>query len=136
MILIFILPFGVMELTLRFPLVIRPVTRELRAARQEKTEREAEKQRAKEARERKAVQKAAQKAEEAKVNPLEMFRTQENLDEYGAWDIKGIPTNLKTRQENGEFEKVPKNRRKKMEKEWEKQKKDNDAWLKANERTP
>lgn len=98
-------------------LVIRPVTRELRAAKQEKETREAEKQRAREEREKKAAEKAVQKAEEAKMSPYEMFRRQENLDEYSAWNEKGIPIMMK----NGKDE-VPKSRRKKMEKEWEKQK--------------
>ncbi|KAK4697568.1 cysteinyl-tRNA synthetase, partial [Lecanoromycetidae sp. Uapishka_2] len=109
------------------PALIRPVTRDLRAARQEKAQRELEKQRAKEEREKKAAEKAAQKAEEAKVSPLEMFRTQEYLDEFGVWDEKGIPVKDK------KMENVAKNKRKKFEKEWERQKKDNDAWLKANE---
>ncbi|KAH8598582.1 hypothetical protein B0O99DRAFT_505940, partial [Bisporella sp. PMI_857] len=58
--------------------------------------------------------------EHAKVDPLLMFRT---LDEYLEWDESGIPT------VGAAGNVVPKNRRKKLVKEWEKQKRRHEAWL-------
>ncbi|MCJ1275917.1 hypothetical protein MMC21_003722 [Puttea exsequens] len=100
------------------PARIRPVTRDLRLARQEKEIRETEKLRAKEARER----EAAARAEKGKVGPEEMFRT----EEYGAWDEKGVPT------KDREGVELAKSRRNKLKKVWEGQRKLHEAWKAAN----
>lgn len=99
----------------------------MRIAKHEKERREAEKQRAKEEREKKAAEKAAEKAHGGKLSHLEMFRTKEYVDEYSVWDDKGIPTKDK------KGEDVAKNRRKKFDKEWERQKRKHEEWLKAEE---
>lgn len=58
--------------------------------------------------------------ERAKVDPLLMFRTS---DEYLEWDESDIPT------VDAAGNVVSKNRRKKLAKEWEKQKKRHEEWL-------
>ena len=97
------------------PALVRPVTRELRAARREREEREAAKQKAKEERER----EAAAKAEKGRLSHLDMFRT----SEFGAWDDEGLPVR------DAEGKEVAKSRAKKLRKEWERQKKLHEAWL-------
>jgi cysteinyl-tRNA synthetase len=57
--------------------------------------------------------------EKAKLSPLQMFRT----EEYGEWDESGIPTR------DAKGEEVTKTRRKKLTKDWERQKKLHDGWL-------
>ena len=96
------------------PALIRPVTRELRAARQEREERERLKQKAKEEREK----EAAAKMNKGRLDPKDMFRT----DEFSAWDNDGLPTKDK---EGGE---ITKSRKKKLQKDWERQKKLHEAW--------
>lgn len=100
------------------PALIRPVTKELRASRVEKEERENQKQVAKQQRER----EAAAKADKGRQSHLEIFRT----DEYSAWDAEGLPTKDK------EGKEITKSKAKKLRKEWEKQKERHDAWTKAN----
>lgn len=97
--------------------LIRPVTRELRAAKQEKEDRARQKQKAKEDREK----EAAAKAEKGRLSHKEMFRT----EEYNAWDTEGIPTHEKGGEE------VTKSKKKKLQKDWERQKKVHEAWLKT-----
>lgn len=99
------------------PALVRPVTRELLAARQEKEERELLKQKAKEERER----EAAAKAEKGRLSHLEMFRT----TEYSAWDEEGLPL------QDTEGKEVAKSKVKKLRKDWERQKKLHEAWLKS-----
>lgn len=98
------------------PALIRPVTRELHAARAEKEEREKQKQAAKEEREK----QAAAKAEKGRLSHLDMFRTHE----YSAWNDEGLPTKDHTGAE------ITKSREKKLRKEWTAQKKLHEAWLK------
>lgn len=100
------------------PALIRPVTRELRAARAEKEDRERQKRDAKEERER----AAKEKAEKGRVSHLQMFRT----GEWSAWDEEGVPVRDR---EGGE---VGRSREKKLRKEWAAQKKAHEAWVKAN----
>jgi cysteinyl-tRNA synthetase len=104
------------------PAMVRPIDSELRAARQQKEEREQQKREAKEKREKEEAEKAAKKAELAKLSPLDMFRTQE----YSGWDDEGLPI----RDVKGE--EIPKNKMKKLRKEWEKQKKQHDEWMLSN----
>lgn len=94
---------------------------ELIATREERAFREAEKARAKEEA-RIAREKAeAEKWEKAKTAPLDMFR---NDERYGEWDAEGMPTKLKDGAE------VPKTQLKKLKKEWDRQKKVHEEYLK------
>ena len=104
------------------PAMVRPVDSELRATRQQKEEREQQKREAKEKREKEEAEKAAKKAELAKLSPLDMFRTQE----YSGWDDEGLPIH------DAKGEEIPKNKMKKLRKEWEKQKKLHDEWMLSN----
>ena len=101
------------------PALIRPVTKELKAAKQEKEDRSRQKQKAKEEREK----EAAAKAEKGRVSHQDMFQT----DEYSAWDAEGIPTHEKSGEE------VTKSKKKKLQKDWERQKKLHEAWMKTNQ---
>ena len=100
------------------PALIRPVTRELRAARQEKENRERAKQLAKTEREK----QAAARAEKGRLSHLDMFRT----SEYSAWDEDGIPT------KDAEGVDITKSRDKKLRKDQAAQKKLHEAWTSAN----
>lgn len=100
------------------PALIRPVTRELRAARQEKEDLGRQKQLAKEEREK----QAAAKAEKGRLNHLDMFRT----NEYSAWNEEGLPT------KDAEGVNITKSREKKLRKDQAAQKKLHETWLAAN----
>lgn len=95
------------------PAMVRPVDVELQAARDQKEAIARQKAEAKLKREREETEKKAKLAEQAKINPLEMFKT----DEYSAWDADGLPTKDKSGED------VTKGKSKKLRKEWEKQKK-------------
>lgn len=97
------------------PALVRPITRELIQAREEKAAREHQKQVEKERKE----QEALQRLEKGKLSHLDMFRTKE----FSAWDEEGIPT----RDASGE--EINKNRTKKLRKDWERQKKLHETWL-------
>lgn len=100
------------------PALIRPVTRELRAARQEKDDLGRQKQLAKEEREK----QAAAKAEKGRMSHLDMFRT----NEYSAWNEEGLPT------KDAEGVNITKSKDKKLRKDQAAQKKLHEAWLAAN----
>jgi len=100
------------------PALVRPVTKEQLAARREKEIKERQKQKAKED----AVKEAAEKAQLGKQSHREMFRT----TEYSAWDDDGIPT------KDSQGEEVTKSKRKKLTKDWERQKKLHEKWLKSS----
>ena len=104
------------------PALIRPVTRELRAARTEKEDQVRQKQLKKEERER----EAAAKLEKGRLDPLLMFRT----SEYSAWTEEGVEQGLPTKDAQGAD--IVKSRRAKLKKEQAAQKKLHEAWLKAN----
>lgn len=97
------------------PALVRPVTKELIQAREEKAARARQKQLEKEKKER----EAREKLEKGKLSHLEMFRT----NEYNAWDTDGIPTH------DAAGEEINKSRAKKLRKDWERQKKAHEAWL-------
>lgn len=99
------------------PALVRPVTRELAQARQEKEERARQKLHEKEEREK----EAAKRAEKGKLSHLEMFK--QDTKEYSEWDADGIPT------KDAEGNEIPKSRAKKLRKDWERQKKLHEAWL-------
>lgn len=97
------------------PALVRPVTRELIQARQEKAARAQQKQAEKVNKEKEALQRL----EKGKLSHLEMFRT----NEYSAWDDEGIPTR------DAAGEEINKSRGKKLRKDWERQKKMHETWL-------
>lgn len=97
------------------PAIVRTVSRELVAAREEKAERARQKQLQKEAREK----EARAKAEKGKLSHLVMFRT----SEYSAWDEEGLPLR------DSAGEELTKSKSKKLRKDWERQKREHEAWL-------
>lgn len=99
------------------PALIRPVTREMIQAREDKAEKARQKVAAQKAREEEALKKL----EKGKLSHLEMFRT----NEFSAWDDEGLPT------KDAAGEDVAKSRAKKLRKDWERQKKAHEAWLAA-----
>ncbi|OAG04795.1 uncharacterized protein CC84DRAFT_1165171 [Paraphaeosphaeria sporulosa] len=103
------------------PAMVRPVDAELRAEREQKEAIAQQKAEAKQKREREEAEKKAKLAEQARINPKDMFKT----DEYSAWDDDGVPTKDK------EGVDVPKSKGKKLRKEWEKQKKLHEEHLKG-----
>jgi len=100
------------------PALVRPVTKEQLSARREKDIKERQKQKAKED----AAKEAAEKAQLGKQSHREMFRT----TEYSAWDDDGLPT------KDSQGEEVTKSKRKKLTKDWERQKKLHEKWLKSS----
>lgn len=111
------------------PALIRPVTRELREKKEkERAEKEAREQGKEEMERQKAKakaereQEAAAKADKGRLSHLEMFKT----EDYSAWNESGMPTKDK------EGEELTKSRVKKLTKDWERQKKLHEAWLKSN----
>jgi cysteinyl-tRNA synthetase len=100
------------------PALVRPLNANMKAARAAKEHAAEEKRLAKERRlEEEAVKKAAA-SERAKVQPQDMFKT----DEFSEWDANGVPTKLKGGEE------VPKSRKKKLEKDWKVQKVAHEKW--------
>ena len=97
------------------PAIVRPVSRDLIQAREEKAAQALQKQREKEAKEKEALKKL----EKGKLSHLEMFRT----NEYSAWDEEGLPTR------DAAGEDIAKSRSKKLRKDWERQKKLHETWL-------
>ncbi|KAI9822536.1 MAG: hypothetical protein M1827_000255 [Pycnora praestabilis] len=97
------------------PAIVRPLDKELVAARADKVERERQKQVAKEEREKEAMKRA----EKGKLSHLEMFRTAE----FSVWDEEGLPV------KDAEGNDVVKSRSKKLRKDWERQKKLHETWM-------
>lgn len=97
------------------PAIVRPISRDLIQAREEKAAQALQKQREKEAKEKEALKKL----EKGKLSHLEMFRT----NEYSAWDEEGLPTR------DAAGEDIAKSRSKKLRKDWERQKKLHETWL-------
>lgn len=100
------------------PALVRPVTRELRATREEKEARERQKLAAKAERER----EAALKAQKGRLSHLEMYKTAD----YSAWDTDGLPIN------DARGEKIKNSKAKKLKKDWDRQKRLHEAWLAMN----
>ncbi|KAF2746071.1 hypothetical protein M011DRAFT_425959 [Sporormia fimetaria CBS 119925] len=103
------------------PAMVRPIDAELRAAREQREALAKAKREAKEKRDREEAEKKAKLAEQAKISPQDMFRSAE----FSAWDADGLPTKDK---EGGD---VPKSKMKKLKKEWDRQKKLHDEYLKG-----
>lgn len=104
------------------PALVRPLSRDMVAARAEHENAAAAKQKAKEARLEAEAEKKRALDEKAKQSHLEMYKTAE----YSEWDADGLPT------KEADGKEVAKSKRKKLVKEWERQKKLHDGWLKNN----
>lgn len=102
------------------PALVRPLDKSLVEARAERDSASTAKAKAKLARETREAEREKESRERAKVDPMLMFRTS---DEYLEWDESGIPTVDVT----GNV--VTRSKRKKLVKEWEKQKKLHEEWL-------
>ncbi|KAI3552231.1 tRNA synthetase class I catalytic domain-containing protein [Colletotrichum abscissum] len=93
---------------------------ELIAAKNEKLAREADKARAKEEAKRAREQAEKEKWEKAKLPHTELFKGDEK---YSEWDAEGLPTKLKDGSD------VPKSQLKKLQKQWQSQKKAHEEYL-------
>ncbi|KAI0427207.1 cysteinyl-tRNA synthetase [Xylaria sp. FL1042] len=102
------------------PALVRPLDKLLIEARAEVESASAAKAKAKLEQEAREAEREKELRELAKVDPLVMFK---NSVEYLEWDESGIPTL------DAERNAVSKNKRKKLVKEWEKQKKRHEEWL-------
>jgi len=102
------------------PALVRPLDKSLVEARAERESASAAKVKAKLERETREAEREKELRERAKVDPLLMFRTS---DEYLEWDESGIPT------VDAAGNAVTKSKRKKLAKEWEKQKNMHEEWL-------
>jgi cysteinyl-tRNA synthetase len=102
------------------PALVRPLDKLLIEARAELESASTAKAKAKLEQEAREAETEKELRERAKVDPLLMFRAS---DEYLEWDESGIPT------VDAAGNVVSKNRRKKLVKEWEKQKKRHEEWL-------
>ncbi|KAK0745173.1 cysteinyl-tRNA synthetase [Apiosordaria backusii] len=101
------------------PALVRPLDKLLIEARAEQESAGIAKAKAKLEQEAREAEREKELRERAKVDPLVMFRTSDYLE----WDESGIPT------VDAAGDVVSKNRRKKLAKEWEKQKKLHEEWL-------
>ncbi|KAK5164664.1 cysteinyl-tRNA synthetase [Saxophila tyrrhenica] len=102
------------------PSLVRPLSQSLR---QEKADREAvaaSKTAAKEKAKADAAAAEREKLEKGKLNPVEMFKADE---EFSEWDEEGLPT------KDASGEPLAKSRVKKLKKDWERQKKLHEAYL-------
>lgn len=100
--------------------LIRPVTKSLRQARQEKEERDNQKDKARKEREAEAVAKA----DKGKLSPQDMFKT----EEYSQWDVNGLPV------KDAAGEEITKSKGKKLKKEWDRQNKLHEDWVEAKKK--
>ena len=94
---------------------------ELITARQQQAELAAEKERKRDAIRLEKDRLEKEKLDQGKLSHLEMFRT----EEYTQWDDEGIPT------KDAQGEEITKSRSKKLRKDWERQKKKHETWLKS-----
>ena len=99
------------------PALIRPVTRDLRATKEQEQAKERKKQEEKKKREK----EAAAKLEKGCLSHKEMFR----IPDFSAWDDDGLPT------KDREGEEITKSKKKKLQKDWERQKRLHEAWTEA-----
>jgi cysteinyl-tRNA synthetase len=98
--------------------LVRPVDKSLLADRKERESAAAALMEAKAKREAEDAEKKRLLAEKAKTSHLQMYRTEEYLE----WDENGIPT------KDAQGQEVTKSKRKKLLKEWEKQKRLHEEW--------
>jgi cysteinyl-tRNA synthetase len=102
------------------PALVRPLDKLLVAARAERESAGVAKAKAKLKHEAREVEAERELRERAKIDPLVMFKAS---GEYSEWDESGIPT------VDAAGNVVSKNKRKKLVKEWEKQKMRHEEWL-------
>ncbi|KAI1171180.1 cysteinyl-tRNA synthetase [Nemania sp. FL0916] len=102
------------------PALVRPLDKSLMDARAERESASTERMKAKLEQKEKDARREEELRERAKVDPLLMFKTS---DEFTEWDENGIPT------VDADGNEVSKNRRKKLAKAWESQKKIHEQWL-------
>jgi cysteinyl-tRNA synthetase len=100
--------------------LVRPLDKSLVEARAERESIMLAKAKAKLEQEARDAAKEQEQRERAKIDPLVMYKTS---DEYSEWDENGVPT------VDASGTAVSGNKRKKLLKEWEKQKKRHDDWL-------
>ncbi|KAL9106660.1 MAG: hypothetical protein Q9227_008312 [Pyrenula ochraceoflavens] len=103
------------------PALVRPLTSEQRAALESKARDQEAKREKKAAVAKEREEKARKELEKGRQAPLEMFKTAE----WSGWDAEGIPTKDK------EGKEVTKSSRKRLVKEWERQKGLHEKWKKA-----
>lgn len=103
--------------------LVRPLDKTVKEARQEREQAAAAKAAAKAKRDAEEAEKKKLQDEKAKLSHLQMFKT----EEYGEWDANGIPT------KDAKGEEVTKSKRKKLVKDWERQKRLHEEWLKRQE---
>ncbi|KAF5003523.1 hypothetical protein FDECE_9946 [Fusarium decemcellulare] len=101
------------------PALVRPLDKLIVEGRVERESAGIAKTKAKLEKEVREAEKEKELRERAKVDPLRMFKT----SEYSEWDENGIPT------VDAAGSALSKNRRKKLVKEWENQKKRHEEWL-------
>jgi cysteinyl-tRNA synthetase len=104
------------------PALVRPVDRFLRNTRAAREAAAAEKAEARRKREAEEAEKKRALEEKARKSHLDMFRT----EEFSEWDADGIPL------KDADGKEVAKSRRKKLVKEWEKQKALHEKWVATN----
>jgi cysteinyl-tRNA synthetase len=102
------------------PALVRPLDKSLVEARAERESASTAKAKLKLEREIREAEREMELRERAKIDPLLMFRIS---DEYSTWDESGIPT------VDAAGNEVTKSRRKKLVKEWEKQRKMHEEWV-------
>lgn len=106
------------------PALVRPLDRSPVQARAERESASTLKARAKLERENREAERKKELREQAKLDPLMMFKTS---DEYLEWEESGIPT------VDAPGNVVAKSKRKKLAKEWEKQKMMHEEWVATNQ---
>ncbi|KAH8910068.1 hypothetical protein BR93DRAFT_943882 [Coniochaeta sp. PMI_546] len=104
------------------PALVRPVDRFLRNTRAAREAAAAEKAEARRKREAEEAERKRALEEKARKSHLDMFRT----EEFSEWDADGIPL------KDAEGKEVAKSRRKKLVKEWERQKALHEKWVASN----
>ncbi|KAJ3020387.1 hypothetical protein HKX48_000856 [Thoreauomyces humboldtii] len=110
--------------------LVKLVDKEILAKqREEKKQRELEKLREKDERAKQEAAKRAEKLAKGKLAPSDMFKTEEQRNEYSEWDEQGIPT------KDAQGEALTKSRRKKVEKEAAAQAKLHEQYLAATNGT-
>ena len=102
------------------PALVRPLDEGLILVRAEQEKRQQEKGAAKAKREQEAAKKEAEKEAKSRVDPRQMFKT----EEFSEWDDDGVPT------KDAKGEPLAKNQSKKMRKQWEAQKKAHEEFRK------
>ncbi|KAF2153384.1 hypothetical protein K461DRAFT_278198 [Myriangium duriaei CBS 260.36] len=100
------------------PALVRPLTASLKEERDNREALAALKLQKQAEVKQKAEREARERLEKGKLDPRQMFRT----EEFSAWDEEGLPTKDK------EGNDVAKSRSKKLKKDWERQKKLHEEW--------